>query len=193
MARYLFTPGKEYAGRVHAIWKKSLVNTRLDLVRLEFEVFQILDDIKLASTGKIACRDIVVGRGVDMGADAGVAPFVLALHISNPCVISNWLDLHRRKKWVKIIFGRMERREHRNVFQRIFPLDNFQRYQIIEYDYDLDAEWVKVAEAADDLECSAATVRRRTDRLEPEFGAKLVRRTKGGHRRINLHLLRNLE
>ena len=192
MARYNFIPGKEYAGRVLGIWKKSLENRRLNLIRLEFEIFQILDDQRLSSTGKVACRDLVVGQGIDVTVDPGVAPFVLALQIPKPNVARSWLALDGCGRWVKVVFGNKEEKEHRNVFQKIFPLDGRPKDQIIEYDYDLDAEWVTVAAAADDLECSEATVRRRVDAFESTFGSELVRRTSGGHRRINIHLLKNL-
>ena len=40
MPRYPFTPNKEYAGRVLEVRRRSVENTRLDLVRVEFEMFQ---------------------------------------------------------------------------------------------------------------------------------------------------------
>jgi len=191
MARYQFTQGKEYAARVHAVWEKPVENTGLSLVRLEFEVFQFLDGGKLSSMGKIACRDVIVGPAIDNGRDAGVGPFFVALGISHPNTPADWLALNNRRPWVTLVFGPVGHKDERNAFVRIFSLDA-RKYQVVEHDYALDADWVTVAEAADDLECSPSTLRRRVAEMEPEFGERLVRRTPGGHRRINVRLLRNL-
>ena len=192
MPRYAFTPNKEYAGRVHAVWPKSVENARLNLLRIEFEIFQYLDGSRLQSTGKIACRDIVIGPAINVNADEGVLPFISALDVRRPDVVKHWLASAGR--WVKIVFGTVQEREQRNGFKRIFPIDVRQR-EVEEYPYNLDSNWVKVAEAADDLERSESTIRRLVDRLEIDFGERLVRRTRpegGGHRIINLILLRNL-
>jgi len=191
MARYQFTQGKEYAARIHAVWEKPVENMGLSLMRLEFEVFQFLDGGELSSTGKIACRDVVVGPAIDNTGDAGVTPFIAALGVPRPNLPASWLALSSRRPWVRLVFGPVGPKDERNSFARIFHLDA-QAYEVIEYDYDLDADWVTVTEAADDLECSSSTLRRRVTQNEPEFGERLVRRTSGGHRRINLRLLRNL-
>jgi len=191
MARYRFRENHEYAGRVHAVWRKPLENAGLSLIRLEFEIFTFGEGNRLSSTGKIACRDIVVGKGIDLQRDTTAMPYLNALEVRRPESAASWLELNDRDVWVKIVFGPIGAEDERNAFRSIFPLD-VRGYQIIEYDYDLDAGWVEVSVAADDLGCSESTVRRRVARAEAEFGERLVRRTGGNHRRINLRLLRNL-
>lgn len=192
MARYRFNENKEYAGRLHAVRCRPVENAGLRLIRLEFEIFQFLQADRLSSTGKIACRDIVVGRGIDLSRDTAAMPYVAALRVEQSQSESCWLDLENHNLWVKILFGSVKDLDERNAFNRITPLD-VNGFKILEYDYDLDSHWVTVSVAADDLGRSEATIRRLVDRAEEEFGQRVVRRTAGKHRRINLRLLRNLE
>jgi hypothetical protein len=191
MARYQFTVGKAYPARVHAVWEKPLENAHLKLLRLEFEVFVESGPERLSATGKVACRDLAVGRGVDLTSDPGVMPFVIALRVRNPNRAADWLALNDADHWTVIEFGASNSLDHRNEIHSIHPFDPTGR-QISEYDLDLHQEWVETQVVADDLDKSTSTIRRLVAQHEPEWGANLVRRTKGAHRRINLRLLRNL-
>lgn len=194
MARYKFREGKTYAGRLQGVRERPIENSRVSgvhLLRLEFEVFeQIEPKLLLSSTGKIACRDIVVGRGVEPTRDSSVMAYVHAVRIRFPAKVKDWLRLNGKTVWVNIVFG-AKGPDLRNSFERISAFDAH-GWQVRPYDYNLDKEWFTVSEAADDLGCSQATIRRRVGEAEPIWGAELVRRTEGNHRRINLALLRNL-
>lgn len=191
IARYAFTVGKRFPARLHAVWEKPLENAQLKLLRLEFEVFVEVEPRRLSATGKIACRDLVVGGGMDLSSDPGVMPFVAALRIKNPNRRHDWLALIGTNHWVAIEFGAVNELDQRNEFHSIYPFDPADRL-ICEYDFDLHRQWVTPQEAADDLGNSQSTVRRLVAQHEGEWGGQLVRRTLGGHRRINLYLLRNL-
>ena len=194
MARYKFREGKTYAARLHGAHERPIENSdvsRVRLLRLEFEVFeQIPTKLLLSSTGKIACRDIVVGRAVDPSRDSSVAAYALALRVGKATSLTEWLNLSNKRVWVNIVFG-AKGADLRNTFEAIFPFDA-QDWQVLPYDYNLDKEWVTVIEAADDLGCSESTMRRRVDEFEVVWGPDLTKRTEGNHRRINLPLLRNL-
>lgn len=194
MARYKFREGKSYAARLQGAHERPIENSDVSgvrLLRLEFEVFeQIPTKLLLSSTGKIACRDIVVGRAVDPSRDSSVAAYALALRVRKPSSLKEWLNLSGKPAWVNIVFG-AKGADLRNSFEAIFPFDA-QDWQVLPYDYNLDKEWVTVLEAADDLGCSESTMRRRADEFEIDWGPELTKRTEGNHRRINLPLLRNL-
>ncbi len=194
MARYKFREGKTYAARLHGAHERPIENSDVSgvrLLRLEFEVFeQIPTKLLLSSTGKIACRDIVVGRAVDPSRDSSVAAYALALRVGKATSLTEWLNLSNKRVWVNIVFG-AKGADLRNTFEAIFPFDA-QDWQVLPYDYNLDKEWVTVIEAADDLGCSESTMRRRVDEFEVVWGPDLTKRTEGNHRRINLPLLRNL-
>jgi hypothetical protein len=205
MSRNRFEPGRRYPARLFAVQRKPLENERYVLLRLEFELFSERRDERpvgtgkgevaaareLVSTGKIACRDIVLGPGVDPAADAGLAYYVAALGVKQPQQVESWLGLRRGDRWVEIVFGAVESADFRNPFASLAPFDPA-GCRVTEYDYDLDREWVPPAQAARSLRTSESTIRRLVARHEPEHGAQLVRRTTGNHRRINLPLLRNL-
>jgi len=194
MARYKFREGKTYAARLQGIHERPIENSRVSgvrLLRLEFEVFeQIETKSLLSSTGKIACRDIVVGRAVEPSRDSSVTAYALALRVPKPSSVTQWLQVSDRQAWVKIVFG-AKGPDMRNSFDAIFPFDA-EGWQVQPYDYNLDKEWVAVSEAGDDLGCSESTIRRRVDEFERIWGTELVRRTEGNQRRIRLSLLRNL-
>ncbi len=192
MARYQFTAGRQFPARLYAIHQRPLENQRLMMLRLEFELFSEVPGRALESTGKIACRDLVVGTGVDPSADRALKPLVVALGIQRPEHPNSWLNIEPHTRWVVIEFGPVaDAVDQRNPFRTIRPFDS-REYQVKEYAYDLHKEWVKPQEAAAKLKCSASTVRRMVAKHEPEHGSNLVRLTKGGHRLINIKLLRNL-
>lgn len=195
MARYRFVEGKPWAGRLHAIRRRPIENSprsQLSLLRLEFEIFAIFpEEQTLRSTGAVACRDLIIGPPVDASRDSTVAMYADALRLRDPSQVSAWLSPPREPVWMKIIFGQVGSADLRNAFQSIFPFP-VKGWTIEEFRYDLAQEWVTVAQAARNLKTSAATVRRRVDEFEPDWGARLVMRTPGAHRRVNLPLLRNL-
>lgn len=189
MARNRFTPGKVYAARVLSARRRPLENQRVMLVRIEFEAFLCEGEEFMRSTGKIASRDIALTAGLD--ADPGVQPYLAALRVENSERWESWVALNDSRPWVKVEFGEQQPHDQRNSMERIFPLD-VSGWQIVEYTCDLGKTWVRVHEVGEDLGLSEATIRRRVNELEVEWGAKLVRRTKGNQRLIHLPLLRNL-
>lgn len=195
MARYKFTEGKTYAGRLQGVRERPIENSRSSgfrLLRLEFEIFEILEHQRtFSSTGKIACRDLVVGPGVDATRDASLAAYASALRLGDASRVSRWLDLPGSPIWVTITFGKVGPFDLRNSFEAIFPL-NVADWSVREYDYSLDKEWLTVSEAADDLGCSPSKIRRALNEWELEWGSQLVWRSTGRHRRIKLSMLRNL-
>lgn len=162
------------------------------LLRLEFEIFT-LDTLSktLKSTGAIACRDLVVGQSVPVTKDSSIMAYANALEIEKPADSSHWLQLQPRCHWLLITFGPVDPSDLRNAFQSVNAW-TIQDWSIDEYQYELDRDWVRVAQAARALKISESTVRRRVEELQPEWGAELVSLTTGKHRRINLPLLRNL-
>jgi hypothetical protein len=195
MVRNAFRQGRTYAARLLRVSQRPIENEPdggFRLLRLEFEMFFILDtEPAVSSSGKIACRDLVVGPAVDVSRDASLTAYVGALGVRNPASVSEWLNLANKPRWISIEFGSLSEIDQRNSFQTIHPFQLAGR-SVREYDYELDKDWVPVKVAADQLEHSESTIRRRLNELEPDWGAKLVSRTQGNHRRINLPLLRNL-
>ncbi len=91
-----------------------------------------------------------------------------------------------------IVFGPHDDFDQRNSFASILPFDPL-KHRIQEYDLASHQDWVRVGKAAEELETSESTVRRRVQSWEIEWGTRLVRpRQPGGHRYLNLRLLRNL-
>lgn len=196
MSRYVFPAGGMRPARLHAVRRRALENVSVFLLRLEFEVFEEVPVRILRSTGKIACRDLVVGRGLDVTADGRIRSWVTALAL--PGLANNlnlWLSLDRRNQhqrpWIKITFGGTDTLDYRTNFQKVEPFDPA-GYTLREYDYDLDEQWVSVGIVAERLEMSEASVRRRVSRHLAEFGEQLERRTAGKHRRVNWFLFSNL-
>ena len=71
MARYQFATFKPYPARLCTVAERPLENAKVSLLRLEFEVFEELRERRLRSLGEFACRDVVVGEGINP-ADAGM-------------------------------------------------------------------------------------------------------------------------
>ena len=180
-----FPPGMKFAARLLTVRERNVC-----LLRLEFEVFFIHAERKqLRSLGKIACRDLIVTAGISH--DWGVAQFIQALSVLGPDRPESWFRRAKERPWVKIVFGGEDPEDERNTFESIFPFD-VSGHEIFEYDFQVGGKWVGVGAAVEELDTSEATVRRRVDKWEQEWGARLLRRTKGGQRRINLDLLRHL-
>ena len=191
MSRYKFQTNREYAAFLHPVQLRRVENSNpgYQLLRLEFEIYELLPD-ELRSTGKIACRDIIVGPAVNPELDSSLMVYVNALRIERPRNLESWTN-NGREIWVTLRFGDIDANDQRNSFLQILPLDISGR-RITAFSYDLARGWVTVSEAAARLRLSAATIRRRLETLEPDWGVRLETRTAGNHRRINLPLLRNL-
>ncbi len=197
MTRYSFATDKKYSGQLLSIHQRPIENDPmlgLHLLRLEFQIYWQLNQDKptLRSNGEIACRDIVIGKLIRSEKDAGQQAYANALGICGDLSLADsWLRMAERNLWVEIEFGPPEQVGQRNPFKTIKRFDP-STWQIEPYRFDRSQEWVTVAVAADALTTSEATIRRRVDEWEIEFGARLVRRTPGRQRRIYLPLLVNL-
>lgn len=197
MTRHSFATDRKYSGQLLNIHERPIENDPilgLFLLRLEFEVYWQLNQNKptLRSEGEIACRDIVIGKRIPSEQDAGQQAYAAALGIRGELSrVDSWLQAVNRNVWVEIEFGPPEHVGQRNPFRTITRFDP-RRWQIEPYRFDRRQEWVTVAVAAAAVTCSEATVRRRVDEWEIEFGGRLVRRTTGRQRRIYLPLFVNL-
>lgn len=195
MVRYRFQQGIKYGARLLRVVKRPIENSPesgLQLLRLECEIFTI-DARKrvLSSVGAVACRDLVVGPAADTFRDSSLIAYAHALRLREPEDPAAWLRLSRRKLWLEIVFGTVGESDLRNSFETVFPLDPA-GWTVKEYGYELDKDWVTVSQAARNLKTSESSIRRRIRELEPVWGSQLLWRTRGGHRRIKLSLLRNL-
>ena len=118
--------------------------------------------------------------------------YAQALHLTGPVnQPESWTMLDRGDRWMEIKFGPQEKEGGRNSFSLIKHFDAT-GWAVNEYRYDRTASWVTIAHAADAVQVSESTARRRLETLEKKWGEKLVTRTDGGHRRIFLQLFVNL-
>ena len=190
MTRYNFRTGIPYAAKLTKVTTRPIENDpamEIALIRLEFAIYWIYGQ-RLESQGEIACRDLVVGRIIPSNRDVGLLAYAQALRISglpeNPI---SWLSLQKLERWIEITFGPREQEGLRNPFITIRPFSPEGR-EIKEYRYDRTACWVSIAEAADAVQTSLSTARRRLQVLEQIWGSEVVTRTDGRHRRVNLPL-----
>lgn len=193
MPRYAYAIGRPYVGRLLAADTRPIENDKsrkLALVRLEFEIF-LRDDRQrdLRSLGRIASRDLVLCPGA--AGDAGLVAFAQKLRVSDALRPAAWSVRAKEGGWIEIVFGSLDERDGRNRFAEIRGFSPG-GYRIVEYQHDLSSHWVTPEAAARALKLSPATVRRRTKEHLAEWSEALERRTRGGHRRINLLLLRHL-
>jgi hypothetical protein len=190
--RFKFDPNCTYAGRLHRVSKRPTENQFADavLLRLEFLIFRICER-RLSTRGQIACRDIMLWPG--MGKDPGVLRMANALRIEDAYSTKAWLSAAALPCWIKIHFGDPSPIDQRQPFVEIQGFTpEADGFQLEKAPHQTDVRWATVQAAASELDTSPSTVRRLIDCHEEEFGESLVRRTTGGHRRINLLLLRLL-
>lgn len=193
MPRYAYEIGRPYAGRLLAADTRPIENDKsrkLAVVRLEFEIFSRDDrDRQLRSLGKIACRDLVIGP--DATGDNGVVFFAHRLGVRDPRKPDAWSARAAEGAWIEIVFGETDEHDGRNRFAdiRAFSPDG---YTVVEFRYDLSGDWLRPEDAGKAVGKSASTIRRFTKKHIAEFGETLERRTAGGHRLINVVLLRHL-
>lgn len=195
MTRYNFQLNKPYAAKLTRVTSRPIENDpaiELSLIRLEFAIYWMVGQHRLESQGEIACRDLVVGPLVPCNRDAGLLAYAQALRVPTPPRDpSSWIHLQPGDRWIEITFGPRETEGSRNPFRKIgsFSPDG---WTIKEYRYDRTAGWVTIAAAADAVQVSESTVRRRLEALKQDWGDELVTRTDGGHRRVYLPLFVNL-
>ncbi|MDA8745235.1 LysR family transcriptional regulator [Rubripirellula amarantea] len=195
MTRYNFQTNKPYAAKLNKVSTRPIENDpaiSLTLIRLEFAIYWKVGEQRLESQGEIACRELVVGPLIPRDRDAGLLAYAQALRMATPPEDpGSWIHLQRRERWIEITFGPRETEGSRNPFRNIRPFSP-DGWSIKEYRYDRTAGWVTIAAAADAVQVSKPTVRRRLDELEQNWGGELVTRTDGGHRRIYLPLFMRL-
>jgi len=195
MTRYHFTIRKPYAAKLIRVAARPIendVNLSLRLLRLEFTIYWMSGGNRLESQGEIACRDIIVGDLIPADRDAGLVAYAHAMRVKSPInKPANWTGLQPSSRWIELTFGTPENEGGRNPFATIGPFD-VGRWTVKEYRYDRSAKWVTIKTAADAVKVSESTVRRRVDALETQFGAELIHRTDGGHRRIYLPFFMNM-
>ncbi len=197
MARHNFRTNTAYPARLSNVVKRPIENAAsvsITLLRLEFEVFsQFIEEKVLRSNNAFACRELVVGHPLPADRDSRIAEYVKALFCNSYTVDTarSWLELPRAELWVEIHFGPASQVDHRQPFMNINRYDP-SGWQIQEYEFEQDCDWVTTGQASQSTGLSEATVRRRIHAYENEFGERLVRRTSGGHRRISISLLKLL-
>ena len=184
----------ECIARLCNAMKRPVENTNntLALVRLEFEIYRLLKGQNLSSLGTFASCDIIVGAGANAARDVGVRPFIKALAVRSPDTLRCWMELPGRKEtpWVKIKFGEVDQLDERHRFEEISHFDSTP-FAVTEHNMRAK-DWVKVREAAERLHVGKVKVRQRVDHYEKTHGSRLVRRTEGNQRKINLRLLESL-
>jgi hypothetical protein len=197
MSRYSFRTDHPYAACLVSVRKRPLENDQalaVSLLRLEFEVFWKVSIPKrlLRSHGEIACRDLLVGKLVPSNKDSGQLVYATAMNLDGSLDDPDcWVAAISKKTWVEIVFGEADPVDSRNPFKSIRAF-SIEGWKIERHRYDRTAQWVSVAEAAEAVCMSRSTLRRRVDRLEADFGSRLIRRTRGNQRRIYLPLFLNI-
>jgi hypothetical protein len=190
--RFKFDPNSTYAGRLDRISKRPIENQQADamLLRLEFLIFRV-NDGRLSTRGQIACRDIMLWHGMEK--DPGVTRMADALGIVDAYSASTWLAAGDRRFWIMIRFGNPSEIDQRQPFEEVRGFNPEAEGLQLEYaSHQTDVRWATVHAAASQLDVSESTVRRLIDCNKEQFGESLVRYTAGGHRRINLALLRHV-
>ncbi|WP_417735652.1 helix-turn-helix domain-containing protein [Rosistilla oblonga] len=195
MTRHPFQIDKPYAAKLVRVASRPIENDSIvpvQLIRLEFAIYWMMQGQRLESQGEVACRDLVVSKLLATERDAGAIAYAQALRVDDPInEPMNWIRLERGGRWIELKFGAADIEGGRNPFAEIKPFD-VAGWEVKEYRYDLSARWVTISAAADAVEVSASTVRRRVDALEAAWGSELVRRTDGDHRRIYLPMFINV-
>jgi len=196
MARYNFNTNRRYAAKLVRVARRPIENDSsigLSLLRLEFAIYWMFEEQKLLeSQGEFACRDIVIGEQVWVERDSGISTYASALGVPAPTnAVSSWNKVADLGRFIELQFGPSELEGDRNPFAHINAF-NPAGWTVKEYRFDRTAEWVTIGIAADAVGVSESTVRRRVDTLEAEWGARLIVRTEGTHRRIYLPLFMNV-
>ncbi len=190
MTRCQFASGRSYPARLSHVQRRNLENrlASVALLRVELELFR-LDGAILRSLGEYASRELVLGN--EVAGDPGVRRLATALQMERAASLSGWLQLNERalaeRPWVKVVFGRPEPEDYRQPFQDIQPFD-VSPYSVVVNRGQVVGE-LTLGKAARLLTISENTLRRRIKSLDPALAELLLRRTAGGHRRIDAKLL----
>jgi hypothetical protein len=196
MPRNQFKTDTTYAGRLNDVVIRPIENSPnrgVKLLRIEFEVFDVLNTKTLRSFQKYACREIVIGNAVQPLRDANVLAYSRALGLKDDQVedADAWVALKNNRPWISIEFGPVSDVDYRQPFTSIKPFSPA-GYEVKAYGTETTKTWCSVDEAAQYFAESGSTMRRKADVLASKHGEKLMTYTKGGHRRINLEYLRIL-
>lgn len=172
---------------------ENVADRGVDLLRLEFEMFEQIEGRTLRSYRHYACRELIIGKLVEGRRDANIIAYSQSLGLSANAIDSpsEWLLLKERRPWISIQFGPKSSVDYRQSFEHIGSFDP-QGWKIEEYGNVPRAERVSVEDAAEFLCQSPSTIRRRVDELARTHGETLLTFTDGRHRRINLDYLRLL-
>ena len=201
MARFRFETDKYYAAELRRVSERPIENHltsgKIQLIRLEFEIFQIRDkEMWLNGLGMLASRDLLIGTLIGSDKDSGLAHYCNLLGLKSYQRLADWKALEKQDKWIKVRFGVMEEETDRNTFELMETFDSTERnnYELKRVPFDLAKKWVKIAHAAYFLGVSTSTARRKADKWA-KAGYEDVLRTRGElqHREINMPLLWDLE
>ena len=203
MARFRFNldTGTEFAAELRKVTERPIENrlhsTSIHLIRLEFEIFKFMHErMRLQGLGKMASRDIIIGEFIDITKDAGLSRYCEVLGVRSHQSVEHWKALEKQGKWIKIQLGDLSQEETgRNPFKSIasFPSSEFEKYTVKRPDFDVTLKWVRVSHAAEYLQVSDSTARRKADKWAKAGFPDVKRLTTGGQREINLPLLWDLE
>ena len=196
MTRHNFPTNFNHAARLHKVVERPIensVNSGILLLRLDFEIFHLSAGDVLRSENRFACRDLVIGRSLRANEDSGVSIYAKALGVRADCVDNpkNWLALAATRQWIEIRFGKASHVDERQPFSQVTSF-NPTGCTIAEFDSGSNLDWVTSSGASKITGLSESTIRRRVGFFVKEHGDRLLRLTKGGHRKINLALLRHL-
>ena len=207
MTRTPFPDGSTRPARLWSVTERPIENRagHHSLLRIEFEMF--IDDTDLGilrSLGTVACQDLVLCHH-EPDLDEGVAGFVFSMRVPDPHDPDSWTQLadadDLSRPWVCITFGEERPVDKRNDFRDIRPYDPGDK-TVIECETGVTPEWLTIPRAAQDLDMTEATFRRRlAETLErhPEWEGRLRRRRNnqhgdvgaGQHSEINMVLARH--
>lgn len=201
MARFRFETDKYYAAELRRVSERPIENHltsgKIHLIRLEFEIFRIMDEMMwLRGLGMLASRDLLIGTLIGSDKDSGLAHYCNLLGLKSYQRLADWKALEKQDKWIKVRFGFIEEETDRNTFELIEKFDPTERkqFKLKRLPFDVAKKWVKIAHAAEYLEVSTSTARRKADKWA-KAGYEDVLRTRGElqHREINMPLLWDLE
>lgn len=131
MTRFRFSTVGSYAAKLNDVIKRPIENSSsggVSLLRLDFEIFEMLHGNILRSYRRFACREFVIGRAVQACNDANILAYAQALSLQSNGIdsLEDWENLRERRPWISIQFGELSPIDHRQPFAKIgsfSPLD----------------------------------------------------------------------
>lgn len=194
--RNQFDSQRWYVGNLVKVEKRPIENRptagNYMVIRLDFEIYIVYEhDKRIHSRGELACRDIIIGADIDPRKDSGLSVYAGALEVEDVSSFSSWED-RVGKVWIRLKFGgQREPETGRNPFELLERFD-VAPYLIKRCRVPLAKPWVGIRTAAQFMGVSESTIRRKVDDADKSGIQGLIERTPGGHRKINLVLLRNI-